>query len=83
MRHTSTQIVHLPAAGLDPQADIGVARGLYRDLTRCAVIAGRPVKLKPGEKAPKGCPEIRIGRTKGVTYRRYSVPRKEARGKAA
>ena len=75
MRHVSTEIVQLPAAELDPRADRAVETGQIRDVTRGVIVAGRFVALKDGEKAPKGTVEVRVGRTKGKTYRRYpAVP---------
>ena len=51
----STQIVTLPPAGLDTSIDRAVIAGQYRDC-KLVVLAGE---------------EKRVGRTKGVTYRRY------------
>jgi hypothetical protein len=55
MTHVSSQIVHLPAAGGDTTVDEAVRRGDYRDLK---------LVTKPDGTV------IRVGRTKGVTYRR-------------
>ena len=74
MRHVSTQIAFLPPAGEDPQADRALETGQYRDATRCAIIAGKLVPLNR-EKPAKDVPEVRVCRTKGVTYRRYPAGR--------
>lgn len=55
MSHVSTEPVRLPLAGVDSRVDEAVLRGLYTDL--------QVVTLKTGE-------QIRIGRTKGETYRK-------------
>ena len=75
MRHVSTQIAYLPPAGEDPKADRALETGQYRDAIRCAIIAGKLVPLKAGEKPAKGVPEVRVCRTKGVTYRNYPAGR--------
>lgn len=59
----STKPVQLPAAGVDSQVDEAVLRGHYKDL--------KVVTLKTGE-------QIRVGRTKGETFR-HPVPREIAR----
>ena len=63
MTHVATEPVQLPVAGVDSRVDEAVRRGLYKDL--------RVVTLKTGE-------QIRIGRTKGETFR-HPVPREIAR----
>ena len=66
MRHVSTTPVQLPAAGVDPAVDAAVLAGRYKDLKLVTLpgrgrdMFGRPVGT--GE-------QLRIGRTKGVSFR--------------
>lgn len=50
----STEIAHLPPAGVDAGVDEAVFRGLYRDVQLAALPDGK---------------QIRVCRTKGVSYR--------------
>ena len=56
MRFKSCDIVRLPVAGVNAKVDRAVELGQYCDLT--------PVTTPGGE-------QYRVGRTKGVSYRRY------------
>lgn len=53
--HVSAQIVRLPPQGADEQVDEAIKIGQYRDVTTVTEKSGK---------------ERRIGRTKGVTYRK-------------
>lgn len=55
MSHVSTEPARLPIIGVDSQVDEAVLRGYYKDL--------KAVTMKNGE-------QIRVGRTKGKTYRK-------------
>lgn len=58
LRHVSTEIVLLPAKGVDAEVDRAVIRGDYRDLVLVTLPDGR---------------QMRRGRTKGVTRNVASV----------
>jgi len=80
MVHKATDIVQLPAAGINIDIDRAVRSGQYRDLQTV---------FAPGEVSRvdlPGCPTeprlqaARIGRTKGVSYRRYPKVADRKRG---
>lgn len=54
----SSQIVQLPLAGVDEKIDEAVHRGAFRDVVT--------VTLRNGN-------QVRIGRTKGKTYRKEKI----------
>lgn len=56
MTHVSTRPVMLPPVGVDSQVDRAVLAGQYRDVELVTLTGGK---------------QIRVGRTKGVTYWRH------------
>ena len=56
MRFKSCDIVRLPVAGVNAKVDRAVELGQYRELVLVTTPGGE---------------QYRVGRTKGVTYRRY------------
>lgn len=59
--HIASQVYHLPLLGADPNVDNLIARGELRDVETVTLADGK---------------QIRVARSKGVTYRRIEAKRK-------
>lgn len=74
MAHVSTQPVVLPLLGVDAAIDEQILQGKLRDVK---LVTPQGALLPPfGPKAARPpAPQFRVGRTKGVTYRKYPAGR--------
>jgi hypothetical protein len=73
MLHVSTQIVQIPAKGVDSKIDEAVLRGEYRDLQTVFQPGAITRTDLPNMPSEPYIQEQRRGRTKGTTLRRYAV----------
>ena len=68
--HKASEPVALPLPGVNTEADRAVLSGHFRDVKLIHPPVSLPWPHGPRNPKPRGT-QLRLGRTKGVTYRRY------------